>query len=296
MSLIGEVSGVGLPELLQVSALAGGRSVLEIRSEGRAAWLSFEAGAIVRFARSDLELGNTEEKSPGVETADVDSGELWTPEAENALLDVFRWKEGTFVLHCGDELPAWPGPSGIQFRVPIRPESVALGAARRLDEERRPGGGSGAAAEESKAEGGRGEGRALPVVVVDPDLRLLAALKDGLSPHSARVHTFNRSADAWFRIQQYLVRGEIPALVMDSSVLDPVEPGARPGWRRFASRLHGIAPAARVVLLASAESPSSPALHSVLRRPADPAGPPEEMRELVGALRRALGLGEGLGA
>jgi hypothetical protein len=287
MSLIGEVSGVGLAELLQVSALAGGRSVLEIRSEGRAAWLRFEAGAIVRFARSDLELGSTEEKSPDTEAADVDRDELGSTEAEIALLEVFRWKEGTFVLHCGDDLPAWSGPSGIQFRDPIRPESVALGAARRLDEELRRGG---AAAEESKPDGGRVDGRVLPVVVVDPDLRLLAALKDGLSRHSARVHTFNRSADAWFRIQQYLVRGEVPALVMDSSVLDPVEPGTRPGWRRFASRLQRIAPAARVVLLASGESPSSPALHSVLRRPADPAGPAEEVHELLGALRRALGL------
>ena len=53
MPLVGEIAGISLSELLQVAALAGERSLLEIRSGKAKAWLAFEAGAIVRVARSD---------------------------------------------------------------------------------------------------------------------------------------------------------------------------------------------------------------------------------------------------
>jgi hypothetical protein len=285
VALIGQVSGVGLAELLQVAALAGGQSVLEVRSSDATAWFGFEAGAIVRFARSDLDLSTP---GKGEDEKEADGDDLALEHAENALLEVFRWSEGEFVLHCGDRALTWPGPDGIQFRVAVRPESVALGAARRMDEERR-----GAAPQASGAEPAAVAAPATPqaVVVVDPELRLLQKLKEGLKGPGRRIHIFTRSEEAWFRIQQYLLRGEIPSLVLGEGVKDPVEPGCRPGWRRFTARLQGIAPSAKVVLMSSDPSAGSASLEGVAPRPADLSAEPEGMGDLVESLGRLLARG-----
>jgi hypothetical protein len=257
VALIGQVSGVGLGELLQVAALAGGQSVLEVRSGEATVWFGFEAGAIVRFARSDLDLSTP---GTGDDEKEADGDDLALEHAENALLEVFRWDEGEFVLQCGDRAVTWPGPEGIQFRVAIRPESVALGAARRLDEERR--GEAPAAAGPEPAAAATSE-TPQAVVVVDPELRLLQQVKERLGGPGRRIHIFTRSEEAWFRIQQYLLRGETPSLILGEGVKDPVEPGCRPGWRRFSARLHGIAPSARVVLMSSDPSAGSASLEGV---------------------------------
>ena len=225
MALIGQVSGVGLAELLQVGALAGGQSVLEVRSGEATAWFGFEAGAIVRFARSDVDLSSS---AKGDDEKGEEIDDLSLEHAEKALFDVFRWSEGEFVLHCGDHALTWPGPEGIRFRVAIRPESVAICAARLLDEERRAGVPADSKPEPAKAPTPPVSPR--PVVVVDPELRLLQEVKEGLKGSGRRIHIFTRSEEAWFRLQQYLLRGETPSLVLGEGVKDPVEPGCRPGW------------------------------------------------------------------
>jgi hypothetical protein len=133
--------------------------------------------------------------------------------------------------------------------------------------------------------------RPAAVVIVDPELALLEALKHGLSGSGLRIHVFSRSEEAWFRIQQYLSRGSVPALVLGIEVHDPVEPRYRPGWRRFAGRLRRIAPAAPVVLMSPDEAGASGALHAVVRRPPRLHRTSEQIGELVGTIERVLGLG-----
>ena len=95
--LVGEIAGISLSELLQVAALAGERSLLQIRSGTQTAWIGFEAGAIVRVARSDPAPGGP--GPAGVEPAgakpasrapdgEADDGSL--ADAETQLLDLIQ--------------------------------------------------------------------------------------------------------------------------------------------------------------------------------------------------------------
>ena len=299
MPLVGEIAGISLSELLQVAALSGERSLLEIRSGATTAWIGFEAGAIVRVARSDRDpagskpAGATRPASPPAPGSEAgESGEDTSlADAEAELLELVGWSEGRFALRCSSSPMAWPGPQGLVLPVPLRPESIALEAARRADEQRRT------ATPAEPIRGGGGEAvpaatqRPAAVIIVDPELSLIEALKQGLSGSGLRIHVFSRSEEAWFRIQQYLSRGAVPALILGAEVRDPVEPGYRPGWRRFAGRLRRIAPGAPVVLLSPEEAPASPALHAVVRRPPRLHRTSEQISQLVGTIERVLGLG-----
>jgi hypothetical protein len=286
--LVGEIAGISLSELLQVAALAAERSLLQIRSGAQTAWIGFEAGAIVRVARSNPDPAGAKPPGPASDEKADDSS---LADAETQLLELLGWSEGKFALHCSSSPLAWPGPQGLVLPVPLRPESIALEAARRADEQRR------AATPAEPVSPGAGEA-ATPakqppaaVIIVDPEMALLEAMKQGLSGSGLRVHVFSRSEEAWFRIQQYLRRGAIPALVLGVEVRDPVEPGYRPGWHRFAGRLRRIAPGAPVVLLSPEESPASTALHAVVRRPPRLHRTSEQIGQLVGTIERVLGLG-----
>jgi hypothetical protein len=292
--LVGEIAGISLADLLQVAALAGERGLLEIHSGEATAWIAFEAGAIVRLARSDRDQGPAPGSAAAAEAGSDPKASEDDPslaEAESELLDLLSWREGNFRLRCSPVAMAWPGPQGWVLPVPLRPESIALEAARRVDEERRTATPDHPLGEESTPRAPVAAVLPPAVVVVDSELWLLEGLKEELARPDLRVHVFPRSEEAWFRIQQYLKRGEVPALVLGADVSDPVEPGYRPGWRRFAGRLRRIAPGAPVILLSVDESAESSALHAAVQRPVRINGTPEDMRRLAGSIERVLGLG-----
>ena len=128
------------------------------------------------------------------------------------------------------------------------------------------------------------------LICIDPDLQLLERLKSGLADKPVRVHIFQSAADALARFKQYVIRGEIPAVVIGSTIEDPLDARQGLGWRRFAGRLLAIAPRLRLVVLAKPnEKVAAPGL-VVLHRP-EPRPKPADVESFVRALTDALAAG-----
>ncbi len=97
----------------------------------------------------------------------------------------------------------------------------------------------------------------LAVVVVDHELVVLEWVKRALAPLPVRAHIFQRSEQAIARIRQYLMRGEIPLVLLTTATPpDPVS-GAQ-GWAEIAARLRAQVPSLPLVLLATPGVPVSP--------------------------------------
>ena len=112
------------------------------------------------------------------------------------------------------------------------------------------------------------------LICIDADLPLLERIKGGLAAKPMRIHIFQSPADALARFKQYVVRGEVPAVVLGSGVEDPLDARQGLGWRRFAGRMLAIAPRMCLVVLARpGEKVAAPGL-TVLQRPqARPSAP-----------------------
>ena len=98
-----------------------------------------------------------------------------------------------------------------------------------------------------------------PIVAVDTDLTTLEWIKTSVAGHCARVHLFQRSEEAVARIRQYVLRGELPlVLLTDATPPDPLT-GAR-NWADITDRLRAQIPTLAVLLLApdgvAAQAPS----------------------------------------
>jgi hypothetical protein len=128
------------------------------------------------------------------------------------------------------------------------------------------------------------------LICIDSDLPLLERLKGGLAGQPIRVHIFQSPADALARFKQYVVRGEIPAVVLGSGVEDPIDARQGLGWRRFAGRMLAIAPRMRLVVLAKMnEKVAAPGL-VVLNRP-EARPKPGDVEHFLRALTHALATG-----
>ena len=97
--------------------------------------------------------------------------------------------------------------------------------------------------------------RVPPAVVIDSDLRALEWIKESLADLFPRVHIFQRSDHALARIRQYLVRPEIPFVILSTGVLaDPTTPV--PNSAAFARRLKAVAPQMPIFWLEEDEAAS----------------------------------------
>jgi hypothetical protein len=286
MSLRGTLLDLGLGELLQLAALARKSGVLELHCGPDSSWIGFTSGGIVRLARSHgalepkqvlREAGMEDEPDPERRAFCIQDA------AVQALLEMFEWTDGSFTFHTGaDPNAAWPGPSGLVLDPPISPQFVALEGARFDDEAPRP-----AAAQ---AGGSRSKSGPPAVIVVDDDLPLLERIKLALAPSGRPVHIFRSSADGLARLKQYLVRGEIPALVLGSGACDPLEPRRRPGWRALARRARSLVPGIRLILILP--EPPAEASEATAVLPQPPPGPltGEDTEEFLRKLADFLGL------
>jgi hypothetical protein len=107
------------------------------------------------------------------------------------------------------------------------------------------------------------------VICVDRDLRLLEQIKRSLCGDGEPIHIFQDSASALNRLKQYVLRGELPALVLGSDLEDPLDPRRGLGWKRFAERVRALAPRVRIAVIADQVGDASGGV-AWLRRP--PAG------------------------
>ncbi len=115
--------------------------------------------------------------------------------------------------------------------------------------------------------------KTMPVVMIDPDVGVLEWVKASIEGDFARVHVFQQADQGLARIRQYLIRGEIPlVLISPATPIDPLS-GIR-GLGDFVKRLKTQAP--RLVILGlrededAAPSAMPKTLDGVLRRPARP--------------------------
>jgi len=128
------------------------------------------------------------------------------------------------------------------------------------------------------------------LICIDPDLPVLEKLKNGLAQDPVRVHIFQSAEDALARFKQYVVRGELPGVVLGSGVEDPLDARQGLGWRRFAGRLLAIAPRMRLVVLARpGETVAAPGL-AVVQRP-EPRAVASDVERFLRRLRDALASG-----
>ncbi len=287
MSLTGTLRDLPLAELLQLAALLRKSGVLEIRAPLGRVWIGFGDGAVVRVARSDGSLDRkTILLAAGLEASAPDEAAdpVVQEAAFTALVELLAWHEGAFSFETqSDPFAAWSGPEGVALREPVSPQLVALEGTRLGDEQAESGAPSGASAS--------APARSLPgcAIAIDDDLRFLEQIKQALGSEGVRVHILQSSADGFARFKQYLLRGEVPALVLGAGVSDPLTPGpAGQGARALARRAHALAPAARVVILAPEGTPPGrgPQL-PVVTRPASPddAG---GLGDFLAHLRQAL--------
>ncbi|MEZ4279511.1 MAG: DUF4388 domain-containing protein [Myxococcota bacterium] len=112
---------------------------------------------------------------------------------------------------------------------------------------------------------------ARPVVVIEPDAVALEWLKAGVDGRFARVHVFQRAEQGLARIRQYLIRGDVPVVLI--ALTAPIDPlSGIHGLPDFVKRLRTQAP--RIVVVGLREQGESKAdsvpayLDGVLTRPA----------------------------
>jgi hypothetical protein len=257
MSIAGKLADMSLTELLQTMALSRKSGVLEIRHGDEAAWLGVREGLIVRVADSggDLERGRVLAASK-VEDSESEAAEscLWNA-AVGAVLTLMEWEAGEFTLDTSaDPSGTWPGPQGVFLSQPLPSEYLMLEGARMEDEEQNMPADTGppTMAPAPAAPPGRGP-RPAAVVVVDRDPKLLEALKRTLVSGDLPIHIFQSTADGFERLKHYVVRGELPAVLIGEGDTRPL---ARYEDRVdvVIARLRRMAPGVRVVLLREGEA------------------------------------------
>jgi hypothetical protein len=123
---------------------------------------------------------------------------------------------------------------------------------------------------------------------VDRDLRLLEQIKSALGGGPDPVHIFQDSASALSRLKHYVLRGDLPALVLGADLEDPLDARRGLGWKRFAERVRALAPRVRIAVIAD-QPGEPPSGIGWLRRPAAGRTTTADMSAFLEALHRAIG-------
>ncbi len=291
MSLSGSLDELALAELLQMAALASKSGLLQIEAGGVTVRVGFQRGMVMRVARSDGSLDRKqilEDAGLAPDSVGEEVERRLQESAIDSLLEVMTWTEGRFQFDLVDDPDeTWSGPDGVELPCSVSPQFLALEGAR-LDDESSGEGMPASPAPEPGASVLRATGT---LIVIDRDLGLLEAIKQGLAGSYIHVHIFQSPEDGLARFKQYLLRGEIPALVLGEGVFDPVEPRRRPGSVALAKRVRSLAPAVGVVHLSwEGEAPSGP-IDVVLSPPDRRQSTDDATADFVERLRRVLGGG-----
>jgi len=105
--------------------------------------------------------------------------------------------------------------------------------------------------------------RMMPVVLIDPDVSALEWVKATIQGDFARVHVFQQADQGLTRIRQYLIRGELPIVLISTEIgIDPLS-GIH-GLSDFVERLKTQASRLVVVGLRDGEAESRAAIPAAL--------------------------------
>ncbi len=267
MALAGNLTDLTLIELLQTVSLSRKSGVLKLECDGAQAWLGLSAGGIVRVAlpgspfdrKLVLAAAGLEPDAPDEQIEAC----LWQA-AVDATLRLFVWHQGTFTFDGeADPVGDWGASEGLRLREPISPDFLALEGARREDEARAED--RWVAADDSAdplppaeeatrlapeaAQGATSEVTlGGPVVLIDSDIALLEAIRSGLAHTGVPVHMMHRTADGFDRIKHYVLRGQVPSLVLSERVAR-AEQRYEDRLEQFVERVRRMSPSVRIVVL-----------------------------------------------
>lgn len=105
--------------------------------------------------------------------------------------------------------------------------------------------------------------RMMPVILIDPDVSALEWVKTTIQGDFARVHVFQQADQGLTRIRQYLIRGELPVVLISTEIgIDPLS-GIH-GLSDFVERLKTQASRLVVVGLCDGEAESRAAIPAAL--------------------------------
>jgi len=105
--------------------------------------------------------------------------------------------------------------------------------------------------------------RMMPVILIDPDVSALEWVKKTIQGDFARVHAFQQADQGLTRIRQYLIRGELPVVLISTEIgIDPLS-GIH-GLSDFVERLKTQASRLVVVGLCDGEAESRVAIPAAL--------------------------------
>jgi hypothetical protein len=160
--------------------------------------------------------------------------EIRRDHVERAVMQMFKWRSGEFSFDVSDEVE--PLDRDFLLSTGLNTQFLAMEAIRLADEDKRAAAeapqedtASGAesavdaVAEEKPAKPAPADDQAPrptcnSLIVIDPDLDALEWIKSVLSNAFARIHIFQGSDSGIARIRQYLVRGEVPVVLLSARV------------------------------------------------------------------------------
>jgi len=227
-------------------------------------------------------------EAPGAHEVEEVEAEILAAEASDAEVAGEELEAGVLVDDEAEAPPEVAGVPASQASAAEAPAPARPSAERSAAEER-----FATAAGAPPAEPVAGAPRSkVPVIAVDPDLALLEWAKAALRHGHERVHIFQKTELAFARIRQYLVRREVPVVVIsDATPPDPNSGATAPA--EIVRRLKAMLPRLPVVGLtvdpdaarawgvdAVAAKPTPSDLHNPRRAPA--------AREMGEALGRAV--------
>ena len=292
MSLVGSLEDLGLADILQIMSLSRKSGVLVLRSEDGEGRIVFREGLVhAATVKGDAPDLDTLVRRAGL-GADAMAGELEAlrrEHVERVIARIFEWRSGDFHFDVQDEIAPQDRP--LALAVGLSPQYLTMEATRRGDELRAGAGGLepalvfsgeeeglGAAfgdarellvattvarvealeaddsAPASRVEPAAPRARCSQAVIVDSDLLGLEWLKATLEGSFARVHLFQTAEGAIPRIRQYLMRGEVPAVLLSPRApMDPLSGIDRAS--DLLRRLRALAPRMPLLLVAEEGAP-----------------------------------------
>jgi hypothetical protein len=270
--LTGTVEAEGLLDLLETVMGSGTSGLLQIRCGSRGARLGLAAGELTCVAPANLgEVGAgpaaveviRELVGPGVFAFEPFADPSCAADEQAAALSPpLRWRDLGDIMAGGSEAPGTSGPGTAAPQEPSPADST-----------------------------GRARSEGLPVrpcavIVADPNPDVLRLVKQALRRPWLHVHAFQLPEDALHRLQQYLVRGCHPLLIMGTARDAHATARRRAAWRRLIDRIYVMSSQVRMVLLTDGQA-SDPRVERTLPRPVRHASGriPREVEE---RLRREL--------